>query len=64
MKHLKIEEIKKIPGWYAEGKTAKEIGVLLGVHERTINYWVKQLRRQGVRVKTKRGRRVPNLAGK
>ncbi len=61
MKYLSLEEIKKIPSLYQEGKTAKEIGIILGVHQRTINYWVKQLRRQGVVVVTKRGRKIRNL---
>ncbi len=52
---MKKEQILKIPGLIAEGKTLGEVAVELGVPKRTIEYWIPRLRGEGIDVKTKRG---------
>jgi transposase len=61
---LSVEQIRAIPdllrGNEAEGRapmTIKEIGVKYGVSHRTIDYWIKRLKDEGVEVPTFKGKR-------
>jgi biotin operon repressor len=53
-------QIREIPTLILE-KTAGQIAVEYGCHERTINKWVKKLRASGIEVKTRVGRRPIKL---
>ena len=50
MKKLNKESIYKIKSMRAGGFTGKVIAETLGVAERTINYWVKRMRDEGIDV--------------
>ena len=49
-------QVLDIPLLIEKGLTCGEIGEQYGVHERTINMWIKRLRAEGYVVNTKKGR--------
>jgi transposase len=59
-RNLTEEEVMQIPE-LIKTMSIKEISTHFGVHERSINYWIKTLRAKNVEVKTKTGRR-PTLS--
>jgi transposase len=54
---LTAEQVNGIPALVESGLTCGQIGKLYKCHERTINYWIKRLRGEGVEVKTTKGRK-------
>lgn len=47
MKKIDKETILKIPGLRADGKTNQEIAVILGLKQRTLDYWISRLKEAG-----------------
>lgn len=60
MRILSKEQILLIPSMLVD-KTIKEIATNFDVHERTINRWVKIMRKQGIDIKVRRGRKPLQL---
>ena len=54
--YLTEDQVLDIPTLVDRGMTCGEIGEKYGVHERTINGWIKRLRAEGHVVNTKKGR--------
>ena len=54
--YLTEDQVLDIPTLVDRGMTCGEIGEKYGVHERTINGWIKRLRAEGHIVNTKKGR--------
>ena len=52
---LTREEILRIPELVAEGKTYEEIGGVLNKHKSSISYWVRKLKKEGIKVNAKHG---------
>ena len=53
---LTEDQVLDIPTLVDKGMTCGEIGEKYGVHERTINMWIRRLRAEGHVVNTKKGR--------
>ena len=52
---MTAEEVKQIPELLKTMKI-KEVAKHFDVHERTINLWIKKLRREGVKIHLEKGR--------
>lgn len=61
MTKLSLEQIKQIPT-LAGTRTLGQIATQYNVHERTINYWVKRLRGQGITITVPKGRKPLSLS--
>jgi transposase len=54
---LSADQVNGIPALIEQGMTCGQIADKYKCHERTINYWIKRLRGEGVEVKTTKGRK-------